>query len=88
MKHPKLLLIACVAASGCASPRPPTDVYGSIRKCGLVGKLRVEQSGEREFKIVYLNPDTDYEKLDCFLAEAKRLRVHLRFTGNEALAPQ
>jgi hypothetical protein len=88
MERPKLILAACLVAGSCASPTPPADIYGSISKCGLEGKLRVEQQGEGEFKVVYLNPDTDYEKVDCFLDHANRLGLNLGFVGNEAPAPE
>jgi hypothetical protein len=40
--------------------------------------------GEHRLHIRYLNPNADYAKVDCFVAEARRLRLDLGFVGNEA----
>jgi hypothetical protein len=42
--------------------------------------------GERRVHVRYLNPNADYAKVDCFLVEARRLRLNLGFVGNEALS--
>jgi hypothetical protein len=74
-------------AAACTSPAaPPKDIYGSIRKCGLEGLIRIDAEGERRFRISYIDPNADYEMVDCFLAEAKRLRLDLGFVGNEAVS--
>lgn len=77
--------LAALFAAGCASPAAPRDdIHASIRKCGLEGQIRVEMEGERRLHIRYLNPNADYAKVDCFIAEARRLRLDLGFVGNEA----
>ena len=79
-------IAGCLLAAGCAPSSVPTDIYGSIEKCGLEGNMRLEPQGQNRFRIAHLDPDTDYEKLDCFIREAQRLRVDLGFVGNEAFA--
>lgn len=78
-------LAACVLATGCASPAAPRDdIQASIRKCGLEGQIRVKIEGERRLHILYLNPNAGYAKVDCFIAEARRLGLDLGFVGKEA----
>ena len=50
----------------------------------MEGLIRVELEGEHRLHILYLNPKADYGKVDCFLAEARRLKLNLGFVGNEA----
>jgi hypothetical protein len=47
-------------------------------------QIRVDMEGERRLHIRYLNPNADYAKVDCFIAEARRVRLDLGFVGNEA----
>jgi hypothetical protein len=76
---------ACLLVAGCASPGTlRDDIQASIRKCGLEGQMRVEVERERRARIRYLDPNTDYTKVDCFLADARRLRLELGAVGNEA----
>src|SRR5947209_2509668 len=85
MKACLMPVVACLLVGGCASPAAPRDaVDDSIRACGLTSQIRVEMEGERRLHILYINPKTDYAKVDCFLAEARRLRLDLGFVGNEA----
>jgi hypothetical protein len=77
-------LAVCLLATGCASATAPTDdIRASIRKCGLSGQIRVETEGERRLHVRYLNPNADYAKVDCFIAETHRLGLDLGFVGNE-----
>ena len=79
-------LLVSLLVTGCA-PREtvPDDIYASIRKCGMDGHIRLQKKGERQFRVVYLDPNSDYAKVDCFLGEARRLRINLGFVGNEAI---
>jgi hypothetical protein len=78
-------LAICLLAAGCASPAVSAgDIHASIRKCGLEGQIRVEMEGEHRLHIRYLNPNAGYAKVDCFIAEARRLKLDLGFVGNEA----
>ena len=85
MRFHRITLAVCLLATGCASPASlRNDIQASIRKCGLEGQLRVEVVDEHVARIRYLHPKADYTKMDCFLAEARRLRLDLGFVGNEA----
>ena len=44
----------------------------------------MDVEGERRHHVRYLSPDAHYEKVDCFITEARRLRMDLGFVGNEA----
>jgi hypothetical protein len=44
--------------------------------------------GGRRLHILYIDPKADYAKVDCFLADARRLRLDLGFVGNEAPSPK
>jgi hypothetical protein len=78
-------VVVCLFAAGCVQREaPPNDINASISKCGMDGHIRLHRLGERQFRIEYLDPNSDYAKVDCFLAEAKRLRIDLGFVGNEA----
>ena len=80
------LLSFALFAAGCVQRAvPPTDIYASISRCGMDGHIQLQRLGEREFRIEYLDPNSDYAKVDCFLAEVRRLRIGLGFVGNEAL---
>ena len=77
---------ACLLAIGCMQRSAvPDDIYASISRCGMKGHIRLQKEGEKQFRIVYLDPNSDYAKVDCVLAEAKRLRIDLGFVGNEAI---
>ena len=80
-------LAAVLLVAGCTAPAAPADdIFASIKKCGMEGHIRVEVEGERELRIRYLDPNVDYSKFDCFLADARRLRMNLGFVGNEAFS--
>jgi hypothetical protein len=79
-------LLASLLLAGCAQREAvPDDIYASIKKCGMDGHIQLEKEGERQFRIAYLDPNSDYGKMDCVLGEARRLRISLGFVGNEAI---
>ena len=80
-----LSVFGCMLVAACARPAAPSDdIFESVRTCGLEGQLRLEPDGDR--LLLHLAPTADYERVDCFLKEARRLRVNLGFVGNEAVA--
>ena len=79
-------LLASLLVAGCPQREAvPDDIYASIRKCGMDGHIRLQEVSERQFRVTYLDPNSDYAKVDCFLGEARRLRIKLGFVGNEAI---
>ena len=77
-------IILTVLLASCATTRTTqSDVDAAVRKCGLDGQLVAQVAG-RDLTIARLNPNVEYQRFDCLLAEVKRMRLNLGIVGNEA----
>lgn len=59
-----------------------SEVDAAVRKCGLERQLVADVSG-RDLTIARLDPNVEYQRFDCFLAEVRTLRLNLGIVGNE-----
>ena len=84
MRLGRAALAVMAACTGCTASRDYTpQIDAVIERCGLHGMVRLDPLGGRLYRVAYVNPATPYEKVDCLLDGARRLRVDLGFVGNE-----
>jgi hypothetical protein len=58
-------------------------VAALVDRCRLQGQIEVDVDRDR-LTIVRLDPEAEYERVDCFLAGLKPHGFDLGFVGNEA----
>jgi hypothetical protein len=84
MRVRRFMVFFAALTTSCATPNHGGDVQSIIHKCGLEGQLTVKLTGRRDLRIVHLSPDAEFEKVDCFLAGVRSLKLNLGLVGNEA----
>ena len=81
----RLAALSTLLTIGCATSQTGgADLQTVVLRCGLDGLIELNQIDDQYVAISSLDPQVDYDKVDCLLRGVRRLGLRLGLVGNEA----